>query len=380
MLCDNARLMPLRVSPRLAAIPTYEPGLTTAEVLARYGLDAAVKLASNESPFAPLPEVARVIAAGVGNLNRYPDAYARELRAALAERHNVDVDQVVVGNGSCELILYAGQALLDVGTTVVHADPSFAIYPHLADASGAEAVTVPLADDGGHDLDAMAAAIDERTRLVLVCNPNNPTGVYRSSGAIERFLDLIPDDVAVLVDEAYYDFVDRPDAGRVMSIARGRSNVLVTRTFSKAHGLCALRIGYGVGSAEWVEATEKVRQPFNTNALAQTAARESLRHPGAIERRVGEARRERERVAAALTDLGVPFTPSQTNFILLRADSFVGDAPLHEELLRRGVITRDGAALGVPGSIRVTIGAPSENDAFLAALGQLTQMSMLNRT
>lgn len=372
--------MSLRVSPRLAAIPHYEPGLTTAEVLARYGLDAAVKLASNESPFAPLPEVAQVITDGIDRLNRYPDAYARELRAALAERHNVDIDQVVVGNGSCELILYAGQALLDPGTTVVHADPSFAIYPHLADASGAEAVTVPLADDGGHDLDAMAAAIDERTRLVLVCNPNNPTGVYRSADAIERFLDLIPGDVAVLVDEAYYDFVDLPDAGRVMSIARGRENVLVTRTFSKAHGLCALRVGYGVGSQAWVAAIEKVRQPFNTNALAQAAARESLRHPGAIERRVGETRRERERVAAALTDMGVPFTPSQTNFILLGATSGAGDAPLHQELLRRGVIARDGAALGVPGSIRVTIGAPSENDAFLAALSQVMSVSMSNRT
>ncbi len=373
--------MPLRVSPRLAAIHLYEPGLTTAEVLARYGLDSAVKLASNESPFAPLPEVEAVVQAGVSSLNRYPDAYARALRGALAERHNVDIAQVVVGNGSCELILYAGQALLDAGTTVVHADPSFAIYPHLAVASGAEAVTVPLAPDGGHDLDAMAAAIDERTRLVLVCNPNNPTGVYRSADAIEAFLNLIPDDVAVLVDEAYYDFVDSPDAGRVMSMSRERTNVLVTRTFSKAHGLCALRVGYGVGSGEWVAAIEKVRQPFNTNALAQAAACESLQHPGAIERRVGEARRERERVSAALTEMRVPFTRSQTNFILLEANSGpVGDVSVYDELLRRGVIARDGAALGVPGSIRVTIGAPSENDAFLAALGQVMAMSMSKRT
>lgn len=373
--------MPLRVSPRLAAIDLYEPGLTTAEVLARYGLDSAVKLASNESPFAPLPEVEAVVQGGAGGLNRYPDAYARALRGALAERHNVDIAQVVIGNGSCELILYAGQALLDVGTTVVHADPSFAIYPHLAVAAGAEAVTVPLAADGGHDLDAMAAAIDERTRLVLVCNPNNPTGVYRSADAIEAFLNLIPDDVAVLVDEAYYDFVDSPDAGRVMSISRERANVMVTRTFSKAHGLCALRVGYGVGSREWAAAIEKVRQPFNTNALAQAAACESLRHPGAIERRVGETRRERERVSAALAEMGVPFTQSQTNFILLEANSGpVGDVSVHDELLRRGVIARDGAALGVPGKIRVTIGAPSENDAFLAALGQVMAMSMSKRT
>jgi histidinol-phosphate aminotransferase len=321
--------------------------------------------------------VEAVIQGALAGLNRYPDAYARSLRGALAERHGVDVDQVVVGNGSCELILLAGQAFLDPGTTVVHADPSFAIYPHLAATSGAEAVAVPLDTDAGHDLDGMAAAVDERTRLVIVCNPNNPTGVYRSADAIERFADLVPDDLAVLVDEAYFDFVDAADAGRVMSLARERPNLLVTRTFSKAYGLCGLRIGYGVGSAGWITALEKVRQPFNTNALAQAAALESLRHPAAIARRVTETLHERGRVEAALTDLGVPFTRSQTNFILLGAESGTPDeGSLHEELLRRGVIARDGAALGVPGTIRLTIGAPQENDAFLAALSQVSTHSM----
>jgi histidinol-phosphate aminotransferase len=373
--------MSLRISPRLTAIPTYEPGLTTAEVLARYGLDEAVKLASNESPFPPLPQVEAAVHAGLAGLNRYPDAYARSLRAALAERHGVRVDQVVVGNGSCELILLAGQALLDPGTTVVHADPSFAIYPHLAATSGAEAIAVPLAADAGHDLDAMAAAVDERTRLVIVCNPNNPTGVYRGADDIEQFLDLLPDDLAVLVDEAYYDFVDEADAGRTMSLTRERPNLLVTRTFSKAYGLCGLRIGYGVGSTGWIAAVEKVRQPFNTNALAQAAALESLRHPAAIARRVTETLAERHRVETALTDLGVPFTRSQTNFILLHADSGTPDGgSLHEDLLRRGVIARDGAALGVPGTIRLTIGAPQENDAFLAALSQVYHQSMSKLT
>ena len=373
--------MSLRVSPRLTAIPMYEPGLTTAEVLARYGLEAAVKLASNESPFPPLPQVEAVVQAGLAGLNRYPDAYARELRRALAERHGVDASQVVVGNGSCELILLAGQAMLDPDTTIVHANPSFAIYPHLAATSGAHAVAVPLASDAGHDLEAMAAAIDERTRLVILCNPNNPTGVYRSADAVERFLDLVPEDLAVLVDEAYYDFVDEADAGRVMSIARQRSNVLVTRTFSKAYGLCGLRIGYGVGAAGWIAALEKVRQPFNTNALAQVAALESLRHPAAIARRVSETLHERRRVEAALTDLGVPFTRIQTNFILLHAYSGAPDeVSLHEELLRRGVIARNGAALGVPGTIRLTIGAAQENDAFLAALSQVLDQSMSKLT
>jgi histidinol-phosphate aminotransferase len=257
----------IRISPRLEAIPRYEPGLTTAEVLTRYGIQSAVKLASNESPFPPLPEVAEAVAAGTAGLNRYPDGPARALRRALAERHGVGPDEVVIGNGSCELILMAGQALLDPGTTIVQATPSFSLYGHLAATAGAQTVAVALADDDGHDLDAMAAAVDERTRLVIVCNPNNPTGVYRSADAIERFVDSLPEDLAILIDEAYYDFVDRPDAGRTLSMARERPNLLVTRTFSKAHGLCGLRVGYGIGGGGWIDALDKVRQPFNPNAL-----------------------------------------------------------------------------------------------------------------
>lgn len=366
--------MSIRSSPRLDAIPRYEPGLTTAEVLARFGLERAVKLASNESPFPPLPEVAEVVAAGLAGLNRYPDGPGRALRRALAERHGVGPDEVVVGNGSCELILLAGQALLDPGTTVVHAAPSFALYPHLAAAAGAEAVAVPLAGDDGHDLEAMAAAIDERARLVIVCNPNNPTGVYRGADAIEAFLDALPEDLAVLVDEAYFEFVDRPDAGRTMSLARERPNLLVTRTFSKAHGLCGLRMGYGVGGAGWIGALDRVRQPFNTNALAQAAALESLRHPAALDRRVRETVAERGRVQEALTETPWAFTPSQGNFILVAPeDPAVGSPGVHEQLLRLGVITRDGASLGCPGRLRVSIGTPEENTAFLSARASLAR-------
>jgi histidinol-phosphate aminotransferase len=365
----------IRISPRLAAIPRYEPGLTTAEVLARFGLDHAVKLASNESPFPPLPEVAEVIAAGTAGLNRYPDGPARALRRSLAEHHGVGPDEVVVGNGSCELILYAGQALLDPGTSVVHADPAFALYPHLAAAAGARAVPVPLAPDLGHDLDAMAAAVDEQTRLVIVCNPNNPTGVYRSADEIERFIDALPEDLAILIDEAYFDFVDRPDAGRTMSLARGRPNLMVTRTFSKAHGLCGLRVGYGVGGAGWIEAIDRVRQPFNTNALAQAAALESLRHPADLERRVREVVAERARVERGLASTRWGFTPSRANFILVRPDPdpVAGSTGAHEQLLRLGVIVRDGASLGCPGHLRVSIGTPDENDAFLSARAQLAR-------
>jgi len=360
----------LVVSTRLAAIPHYEPGLTTAEVLARYGLDAAVKLASNESPFPPLPGVEEVVRDGVATLNRYPDGAARALRADLADLHGVAPEGIVLGNGSCELILLAGEALLDPGTTVVHPDPSFALYPHLAAATGARAVPVPLDPEGRNDLDAMAAAVDETTRLVVVCTPNNPTGGHLGADDLERFLDAVPPDVAVLVDEAYHDFVTAADRGRALSMARRRPNLLVLRTFSKAFGLCGLRVGYGVGSPDWIGALDRVRQPFNVNALAQAAARASLRQLGELDRRVRSLVAERTRVEDALRMWGVPFTPSQANFILVRPaeEPGHGEGPLHERLLRRGVIVRDGRALGVPGALRVSIGTPSENDAFLAAL------------
>jgi histidinol-phosphate aminotransferase len=315
-----------------------------------------------------------VVAKGLAGLNRYPDGAARALRRALADRHGVGPEQVVIGNGSCELILMAGQALLDPGATVIHADPSFAIYPHLGAAAGAEAIAVPLAADGGHDLEAMAAAVDGRARLLVVCNPNNPTGVYRPSAAVEALLDAVPADLAVLVDEAYFDFVDAPDADAVMAMARERDNLLVTRTFSKAYGLCGLRVGYGVGGAGWVAALDQVRQPFNTNALAQAAALESLAHPAAIGERARLIVSERRRVSRELARRGWAFTPSQTNFILLEPgpeDTPEGPA-LHERLLRRGVIVRDGAALGCEGRIRVSIGAPDENTAFLSALADVS--------
>ena len=359
--------MSLRTSPRLDAIPRYEPGLTTAQVLAEYGLEAAVRLASNESPYPPLPEVEGVVMRGVEGLNRYPDPPARALRATLAERHGAAVDQVVIGNGSCELILLAGQALLDPGTTVIHASPSFALYPHLASAAGAEALAVPLRDDV-HDLETMASLVDERTRLVVICNPNNPTGTFVAPERIEEFLAGISDDVAVLVDEAYFDFVARPDAGRVMALARAVPNLLVTRTFSKAHGLCGLRVGYGVGSAAWVQALDRVRQPFNTNALAQAAALESLRHPARFAERTAALIAERSRVAGRLAELGIVAPPSEANFLLIPAEP-----EWHERLLRAGVIVRDGSALGAPGTLRISIGLPDENDALLAAIEGVTR-------
>jgi histidinol-phosphate aminotransferase len=371
----------IRTSPRIDAMPHYAPGLTTAEVLARFGLASAVKLASNESPFPPVPEVTEAVIAGVATLNRYPDGPARTLRAELADRHGVQPEQVVVGNGSCELLLLAGQALLDPGTTLIHADPSFALYPHMAAAAGAEALAVPLADDDGHDLDHMAALADERTRLAVVCNPNNPTGVYRSADAIEDFLDRLPADLPVLVDEAYNEFVAAPDRGRVLSLARSRPNLLVTRTFSKAHGLCGLRVGYAVGGAGWVRAIDAVRQPFNTNALAQAAALQSFRRQSELDRRVRATVQERAILAGELAQEGWELVPSEANFLLARPPAALGHGPeVHLALLRLGVIVRDGASLGCPGRLRISVGTADEHAVFRAARAALGAAGVPSRS
>ena len=327
----------------------------------------------NEGPYGPTPAAMDAIREALPSLNRYPDGAARALRSALADTHGVDPGQVAVGNGSCELILLAGQALLDPGTTVVHPEPSFALYPHLAAAAGATAVAVPLDHAGRNDLDAMAAAVDERTRLVILCSPNNPTGGYLAADDIERFLDGLPEDLPVLLDEAYHDFVTELDRGRPLSMARTRPNLLVLRTFSKAHGLCGLRVGYGIGSPAWVAALDRVRQPFNTGTLAQAAAVEALRHPAELQRRVLETTSERERVCAALTGMGVTFTASQANFILITqiGGRAMDGAAVHERLLRGGVIVRNGAALGCAGCLRVSIGTADENDTFLEAMADV---------
>lgn len=363
----------MRISPRLAAMPHYEPGLSTAEVLARFGLTRAVKLASNESPFPPMPEVVETITAGIGGLNRYPDGPALGLRRALAERHGVEPEQVCVGNGSCELLLLAGQALLDPGTSVMYAEPSFSLYPHLAVAAGARAVAVPLADDGGHDLDMMAALVDETTRLVIVCNPNNPTGVYRSADELEAFLDQLPEDLPVLIDEAYNDFVSAVDRGRMLSAARRRPNLLITRTFSKAHGLCGLRVGYAIGGREWIAALDAVRQPFNTNALGQAAALESFRRQGELERRLTATIAARADLVSELEGEGWTVLPSEANFVLATPPAALGEgSAVHRRLLSRGVIVRDGAPLGCPGQLRISIGTPEEHAVFAEVRASLT--------
>ena len=277
---------------------------------------------------------------------------------------------MAVGNGSCEILLAAAEALLEPGAELVYAWPSFSMYPQLAAQSGARAITVPLDAAGRHDLDAMAREVTAATRLVLVCNPNNPTATALPLDEIDAFVADLPRHVAVILDEAYVEFSTLQDPDDSLDLLKRHPNLVVLRTFSKIYGLCGLRAGYALGSEDFRLAVDRVRQPFSVNALAQAAAAEAIRHQDEVERRLEQTVVERVHVESELAERGLETTESQANFSWVS----LGDrdeAAVMEGLSERGVIVRAGAALGEEGRLRVTYGTRQENDRFLAALDEV---------
>jgi histidinol-phosphate aminotransferase len=356
-------MSPLEFSERIRRLPSYPaaPGYAWTGDLAR--------LASNESPDPPLPQVVEAAARALAGLNRYPDPTNGALRERLSDRYGVPVERIAVGNGSCDLLLAAGEALLEPGAELVYAWPSFSIYPHLAAASGATEVVVPLRDER-HDLDAMAAEITAATRLVIVCNPNNPTSTAIPLADIEAFLAKVPRHVAVILDEAYCEFnlLDDPDAS--LDLLPKFGNLVLLRTFSKVYGLAGLRVGFGLcGSQALREAVDQVRQPFFCNAAAQAAAIEALKHQDAVAERVERAVAARLQVDDGLRRLGIEPAESHANFAWF--DVGEGEPEIVRTLAERGVLVRSGTALGKPGALRVTYGTPAENARFLEELGTL---------
>ncbi|WP_280266682.1 histidinol-phosphate transaminase [Nocardia wallacei] len=346
--------MTARIRPDLESIPAYTPGRSH---------PGAVKLASNESTLGPLPTVAKAIAEAAELANRYPDNMASELRAAIAEFHGVDVAEVAVGCGSVALCQELVQITCAAPTDeVLFAWRSFEAYPIVTHVGNARAVQVPLTDGYTHDLDAMAAAIGERTKLIFVCNPNNPTGTAHGRAELIRFLDAVPDHILVVLDEAYYEYLrlpadDHPDG---VQIRRDRPNVLVLRTFSKAYGLAGLRVGYAVGDPEVITALLKVHIPFSVNRLAQAAAIASLEARHELLERTDGVVAERDRMRAALRDAGYTVPPSEANFVWLPLGE--RSAEFGEASAEAGVLVRPYGTDGV----RVTAGDPHENDLFLA--------------
>ena len=351
---------------RLQRIPLYSAGADSADAAAQEAASVAM-LASNESPFPPVQEVVEAVQRAAGEVNRYPDPGARALRRALSERYDHPVSGIAVGNGSCEILLAAADALLEPWGEVVFAWPSFSMYPHLSAATDAKERKVPLADGYVHDLDAIASRINEQTRLVLVCNPNNPTGTYVTADAIGAFLERVPPGVLVILDEAYIEFVTAEDPDSSLDLLRRFKNLVVLRTFSKAYGLAGLRVGFALGSEEFRAAVDRVRQPFAVNRLAQAAATEALRHQDDVVRRVEWNTVERLWMEEELRALGLSVADSQANFCWVslgdRAEPDVVAA-----LTRAGVAVRPGGGLGGAGHLRVTYGTRAENERFVEAM------------
>jgi histidinol-phosphate aminotransferase len=361
-------------APELAAlapeyvrhIAPYIPGKPIEEVARELALDPAtiVKLASNENPRGPSTKVREAIAAAIGDLARYPDGNGFALKSALAARLGVALDQIVLGNGSNDVLELVTQAYLRPGDEAVYSQHAFAVYPLATQARGARGIEVP-AKDLGHDLDSMRKAITARTRVVFVANPNNPTGTYVPPAAVERFVATVPHDVLVVLDEAYNEYLEPAERVETVPWIAKYPRLIVSRTFSKAYGLAALRVGYGVMDAAVADMLNRVRQPFNVNALAQAAAVAALADVAYVEESRVLNRKGLAQLAHGFEQLGLRYVPSHANFVLVH----VGDgAKVNQALLMQGVIVRPVANYGLPAWLRVTVGLPEENARFLGAL------------
>ncbi len=345
----------------LDRIPVYRPGKPIDEVSRELGLEEIIKLASNEWPLSPFPEVAEAINGAVSDLNRYPENSVYHLVNELASYLGVPDDHIWMGAGSTELILSLSLAVGGPGSSIVFSDISFVMYPIAAAISGSDPIKVAATPELGHDLDAMRAGIRPDTTLVFLCNPNNPTGTYLPISDVEDFITAVPENVLVVVDEAYFEFATAEDYGTAMPLAVARDNVVVTRTFSKVFGLAGLRVGYAVGQPETLNRLRRAQVPFSVNSAAQAGAEAALRCGDRLEERVASNDLARMQLEDGLAARHIDYVPSQTNFVLFRPS---GDGVgLADSLLRQGVIVRPMGKF-----IRVTVGTPDENERFLNAL------------
>jgi len=353
-----------RVPEYIRSLVPYTPGKPIEEVEREHGIEGSVKLASNENPLGPSPKAIRALQQRLHELHLYPDGDCFYLRQRLAAKLGIPPDQLIFGNGSNELIELAVRTFMRAGEEAVIARQSFAIYHLVVQAAGGCCKTVPL-KDFTHDLAALARAVTPRTRILFLANPNNPTGTIYRKKEWETFLGLVDSDLLLIVDEAYFEYVDDPGyPDSLVYHGEGRA-ILTLRTFSKLYGLAGLRIGYGIGAKEIIDLMHRVRQPFNVNAAAQWAALAALEDQAHVRRTLEVNREGMDYLTEEITKLGLELVPSQANFILVR----VGDGQgVFEQLLRRGIIVRPMRGYDFPGHIRVTIGTMEENTRFIRKL------------
>jgi histidinol-phosphate aminotransferase len=355
-------------APGVRSLKPYVPGKPVSELERELGISQSIKLASNENPLGPSPTVEHVLDRHWRGLARYPDGGGFALREAIARRHDVSRDCVTLGNGSNDVLDMIARTFLGPGFESLFSQHAFAVYPISSQAVGAALKVVP-AVDYGHDLEAMAAAVSPATRVVWVANPNNPTGTWVGSAALRRFVEGLPEQVIVVVDEAYAEYVMEPDYPDVTIWLADFPNLVVTRTFSKAFGLAGLRIGYGVSHPEIAELLNRVRQPFNANLLAQEAALAALADDEHLRRSVDLNREGLRQLEQGVRALGLDYIPSVGNFLTVDLGRDAG--PVDHGLLRLGVITRPIAGYGLPNHLRISVGLPEENAQCLEALARV---------
>ena len=357
------------IREELEGLVPYAPGLRVSQVRERSGKQEILKLSSNEHPSGPVPLALEAMTAVLTRLNRYPDGGAVALRRKIADRLDVAFEQVAVGNGSNELIRLLAQVVLRPGDEVVYAWPSFVVYPMVTNILNAAHVRVPLDSADAHDLEAMADAITDKTRIVFICNPNNPTGSIVRRAVFERFLDRVPEDVLLVIDEAYFEFVTDADFPDGLHYFDGMRPLVVARTFSKMYSLAGLRVGYAIAPEPIVRAVDTCREPFNVNTVAQVGAYYAMDDTAEVVRRRDENQEQRRLLCEAFDRLGIGWVPSETNFVYAKTERPV---EVFQALLEEGVIVRD---FGNAPALRVGIGTPRGTartiEAFEAVVSRL---------
>lgn len=359
--CDFVAL----ANPGVQKLSPYQPGKPVEELERELGIQNIVKLASNENPLGASPQALKAAAESLQEVHRYPDGSGFHLKKALAERLSVSDQQVTLGNGSNDVLEFIARVFLREGNNSVFSEHAFAVYPLATLAAGATPKIVP-AKDYGADLEAMLAAIDEDTRIVFLANPNNPTGTWVEKQELEHFIARVPENVVVVLDEAYYEYVAAEDFTNGISLLKRFSNLVVTRTFSKAYGLAGLRVGYAVSSETLADLMNRVRQPFNVSIPAMAAAVAALDDEAWLQQGIALNKAGYQQLSAACDDLSLPYIPSKGNFISVELPR--SGAELYPLLLKEGVIVRPVDAYGMPQFLRVSIGNEQENERFIQAI------------
>jgi histidinol-phosphate aminotransferase len=360
----------LKPKEQIVDLPVYQPGKPIDEVKREFGLDEVIKLASNENPFGPSPQVRQALVEESDNLALYPDGAAYNIRHKLAQHYGIDPERFIFGNGSDEIVQMISRAFITPGTNSVMADPTFPRYKTNIVIDGGEVREIPL-QDGVHDLPQMAAAIDDQTRIVWVCNPNNPSGTYVDAAALNAFMDKVPAHVVVVLDEAYVEYVTAADFPDALELIERYPNLIVLRTFSKIYGLAGLRIGYGIARPQLTDLLNRVREPFNTSRVGQKAAVTALDDEAYRDECHRKNKAGKEQYYAAFEKLGLDYYPTEANFVMVDVGRPADE--VFQPLLRQGLIVRSGEALGFPTKLRITIGTEEQNEKIIRALTNIVK-------